>query len=99
MKKTPLGYFLMKERYFLEQIIVPNAVFVVTTADPPEKLSWPTRRGGTALKYKADQSSLFNVLGFTLNNRNVATKNSGTKKMARTVAESMPPIVPVPIAF
>ena len=47
MKKTPLGYFLMKERYFLEQIIVPNAVFVVTTADPPEKLSWP--RGGTAL--------------------------------------------------
>ncbi len=49
MKKTPLGYFLMKERYFLEQIIVPNAVFVVTTADPPEKLSWPTRRGGTAL--------------------------------------------------
>jgi hypothetical protein len=49
MKKTPLGYFLMKERYFLEQIIVPNAVFVVTTADPPKKLSWPTRRGGTAL--------------------------------------------------
>jgi hypothetical protein len=39
----------MKERYFLEQIIVPNAVFVVTIADPPEKLSWPTRRGGTAL--------------------------------------------------
>jgi hypothetical protein len=38
----------MKERYFLEQIIVPNAVFVVTTADPPEKLSWPTRRAGTA---------------------------------------------------
>ena len=33
--------------YFLDQIIVPNAVFVVTTADSPEKLSWP--RGGTAL--------------------------------------------------
>ena len=39
------------------------------------------------------------VFGFTLKNRNVAMKNSGTKKMARTVAESMPPMVPVPIAF
>jgi len=35
----------MKERYFLEQIIVPNAVFVVTIADrsflyqPPQSLS------------------------------------------------------------
>ena len=42
---------------------------------------------------------LTDVFGFTLNNRNVATKKSGTKKMARTVAESMPPMVPVPIAF
>ena len=34
----------MKERYFLEHIIVPIAVFVVTTASPPEKLSWSARR-------------------------------------------------------
>jgi len=40
MKNTPLGYFLMKERYFLEQIIVLIAVFIVTIADPLEKLSW-----------------------------------------------------------
>jgi hypothetical protein len=29
---------------FLEHIIVPIAVFVVTTAGPPEKLSWSARR-------------------------------------------------------
>jgi hypothetical protein len=28
----------LKERYFLEQIIIPIAVFVITTADPPEKI-------------------------------------------------------------
>ena len=45
MKKTRI---LSYERtYFLDPLIDPNAVFVVTTADPPEKLSWP--RGGTAL--------------------------------------------------
>ena len=42
MNKTPLrfplGYFLFKERYFLEKIIIPITVFVVTTADPPEKI-------------------------------------------------------------
>ena len=54
--------------------------------------------GGSAfLKYQPRH--YFDVFGFTLNNRKVATKKSGTKKMAKTVAESMPPMVPVPIAF
>jgi hypothetical protein len=48
---------------------------------------------------EADRSQLSNVFGFTPNNRKVATKKSGTKKMAKTVAESIPPMVPVPIAF
>jgi hypothetical protein len=34
----------MKEGFFLEQIIVPIALFVVTTDNPPEKLSWSARR-------------------------------------------------------
>jgi hypothetical protein len=34
----------MKEEFFLEQIIVPIALFVVTTDNPPEKLSWSARR-------------------------------------------------------
>ena len=46
-----------------------------------------------------NNGAYFNGFGFTLNNRRVATKKSGTKKMAKTVAESMPPMVPVPIAF
>jgi len=32
----PLAYFLRRERYFLEQIIVLIAVFIVTIADPLE---------------------------------------------------------------
>ena len=51
------------------------------------------------LKCKAIGLHYFNGFGFTLNNRKVATKKSGTKKIAKTVAESMPPMVPVPIAF
>ena len=51
------------------------------------------------MKHKAISLNYFNGFGFTLNNRKVATKKSGTKKMAKTVAESMPPMVPVPIAF
>jgi hypothetical protein len=47
----------------------------------------------------ANNGAYFNGFGFTLNNRRVATKKSGTKKMAKTVAESIPPMVPVPIAF
>jgi hypothetical protein len=38
----------MKETVLFGAYYCPNAVFVVI-ADPPEKLSWPTRRGGTAL--------------------------------------------------
>jgi hypothetical protein len=48
MKKTPLRFpprvLLMKEEFLLEQIIVPIALFVVTTDNPPEKLSWSARR-------------------------------------------------------
>src|SRR6202041_2580980 len=33
------------------------------------------------------------------NSLTVATKNTGTKKMANSVADSMPPRTPVPIAF
>ena len=59
----------------------------------------PNVCGSAFFEIQADQSSLLYVFGFTLNNRKVATKKSGTKKMAKTVAESMPPMVPVPIAF
>ena len=52
-----------------------------------------------SLKYKPISLHYYNVFGFTLNNRKVATKKSGTKKMAKTVAESIPPMVPVSIAF
>jgi hypothetical protein len=37
----------MKERTFWTKLLSQMPYFVVTTADPPEKLSWP--RGGTAL--------------------------------------------------
>src|SRR3546814_8161536 len=37
--------------------------------------------------------------GFTRNSCSMATKNRGTKKMARKVAVSMPPITLVPMAF
>jgi hypothetical protein len=47
----------------LEHIIVPIAVFVVTTDDPPEKLSWSARRGGTALN---NQTQVFRLLEICL---------------------------------
>ena len=56
-------------------------------------------RGSAFLKYQSISPHYFNGFGFTLNNRKVATKKSGTKKMAKTVAESIPPMVPVPMAF
>jgi hypothetical protein len=45
-----------------------------------------------SLKYKPISLHYYNGFGFTLNNRKVATKKSGTKKMAKTVAESIPPM-------
>ncbi len=42
---------------------------------------------------------VLNIFILRLKRRRTTTKNTGTKKMARTVAVTIPPITPVPTAF
>ena len=44
-------------------------------------------------------ASASRVAGCTRNNLTTVTKNTGTKKIARMVADSMPPTTTVPMAF
>ncbi len=46
-----------------------------------------------------DAESAFMFLIYPLKQRRITTKNTGTKKIASNVAETIPPITPIPTAF